>query len=58
MRSVVDNVPVCEPIKIVPYYYDAIQLVHSGAMTTHDVSLFHNFNGKNLKNVKILVYPR
>uniref|UniRef100_A0AC34FH35 Uncharacterized protein n=1 Tax=Panagrolaimus sp. ES5 TaxID=591445 RepID=A0AC34FH35_9BILA len=36
MRSVVDNVPVCEPIKIVPYYYDAIQLVHSGAMTTHD----------------------
>lgn len=33
-----NNTAICTPEDIVPNYYNTIQLVHSGSMTTHDVS--------------------
>ena len=40
MQSIINDKPVCQPSAIVSSYYDVIQLVHSGSMTTHDVSYF------------------
>uniref|UniRef100_A0AC34QRH9 Uncharacterized protein n=1 Tax=Panagrolaimus sp. JU765 TaxID=591449 RepID=A0AC34QRH9_9BILA len=36
LPGIVNNTPTCYPSAIVPDYYNSIQLVHSGSMTTHD----------------------
>lgn len=40
LPDIVNDMPVCEPLAIIRNYYDVIQLVHSGSMTTHDVCKF------------------